>query len=293
VYVPTAYDENASSPLQWWFHFRGGTAHIAAAGVTRVFDDMGEDRDALVVSPRGRGTSTWYVGKGHVDFQEVWADVHRTFAVDRRREYVSGHSMGGWATYLMTILYPDRFAAGLPASAPVTQGGWTGVDFEGCDELTGPDGESPCFTGANGGRPRDQFTRPLLENTRWTPLAIYQGTADELVPTSGVLLQADRLRELGHRLRALLLESVALLSQLLDRGPCLFHAGGQGRHLGLQAGDLRTELLRLGEPGGSRFKSGTGVIALLLGTRDLLLGARDVLAELRQLGLQLGPRPAL
>ena len=202
VYVPEAYDEGGASPVQWWFHFRGGTAHIAAAAVPRIFDDMGEDRDALVVSPRGRGTSTWYVGKGQVDFREVWADVHRTFSVDRRREYISGHSMGGWATYLMTILYPDRFAAGLPASAPVTQGGWTGVDFEGCDEIHQEGDETtPCFTSANGGRPRDQFTQPLLENTRWTPLAIYHGTADELVHTPGVMQQATRLQELGYRYR--------------------------------------------------------------------------------------------
>ena len=201
VYVPTAYEEGAESPVQWWFHFRGGTAHIAAVAVPRIFDDMGEDRGALVVSPRGRGTSTWYVGKGQVDFREVWADVHRTFGVDRRREYISGHSMGGWATYLMAILYPDRFAAGLPASAPVTQGGWTGADFEGCDDLSAPDGETPCFTSANGGRPRDQWTRPLLENTRWTPLAIFHGTADELVHTPGVMQQATRLHELGYRYR--------------------------------------------------------------------------------------------
>jgi pimeloyl-ACP methyl ester carboxylesterase len=201
VYLPTAYEEGVESPIQWWFHFRGGTAHIAAAAVPRIFEDMGEDRDALVVTPRGRGQSTWYVGKGHVDYQEVWDDVHRTFSVDRRREYISGHSMGGWATYLMTILYPDRFAAGLPASAPVTQGGWTGADFPGCDEFQAPDGETPCFIGANGGRPRDQFTRPLLENTRWVPLAIYHGTADELVHTPGVMQQATRLHELGYRYR--------------------------------------------------------------------------------------------
>ena len=203
VYVPRAYREQRRAPVQWWFHFRGGTAHIGATAVPRIFEDMGEDRDALVVSPRGRGTSTWYVGKGQVDFREVWADFHRTFRVNRRREYISGHSMGGWATYLMTILYPDRFAAGLPASGPVTQGLWTGVDFEGCDDLEAPDGEgtTPCFGSANDGRPRDQFTRPLLENTRWTPLAIYQGTADELVPTSGVVRQAERLQELGYRYR--------------------------------------------------------------------------------------------
>ena len=200
VYLPTAYRPDRRSPLQWWFHFRGGNAHIAAAAVPRIFKDMGEDLNTVVVSPRGRGTSTWYVGKGHVDFREVWADVHRTFAVDPDRTYIAGHSMGGWATYLMTILYPDRFAAGFPASGPVTQGAWTGVDFGGCDELEF-DGETPCYTSANGGDARVEFTRPLLDNLRWVPQAIYQGVADELVPVTGVIRQADRLRELGYRYR--------------------------------------------------------------------------------------------
>jgi hypothetical protein len=200
VYLPTAYDPSRRLPLQWWFHFRGGNAHIAAAAVPRIFKDMGEDLNTIVVSPRGRGESTWYVGKGQVDFREVWADVHRTFAVDRDRTYIAGHSMGGWATYLMTILYPDRFAAGFPASGPVTQGAWTGVDFSGCDELS-LDGETPCYTSANGGDARAEFTRPLLDNLRWVPQAIYQGVPDELVPTTGVIRQADRLRELGYRYR--------------------------------------------------------------------------------------------
>jgi hypothetical protein len=200
VYLPTAYRPSRQSPLQWWFHFRGGNAHIAAAAVPRIFKDMGEDLDTIVVSPRGRGTSTWYVGRGQVDFREVWADVHRTFAVDRDREYIAGHSMGGWATYLLSILYPDRFAAGFPASGPVTQGAYTGVDFEGCDNYE-YDGETPCYTNANGGDARAELTTPLLENLRWIPQAIYHGVPDELVPVSGVIKQADRLRQLGYRYR--------------------------------------------------------------------------------------------
>jgi len=200
VYLPSSYRPERPSPLQWWFHFRGGRAHIAAALVPRIFQDMGENVNSIVVTPRGRGESSWYVGRGQVDFQEVWADVHRLLNVDPDRTYIAGHSMGGWATYLMTILYPDRFAAGFPASGPPTQGAWTGVDFDHCDELDAG-GMSPCYTSANGGDPRAEFTRPLLDNLRWVPQAIYQGTVDELVPVSGVILQAQRLRDLGYRYR--------------------------------------------------------------------------------------------
>ena len=201
VYLPTAYRPSRPSPIQWWYHFRGGNAHIAADAVPRIFKDEGEDVNSIVVSPDGRGSSTWYVGKGQVDFLEVWDDVHRTFAADRNREYIAGHSMGGWASYLLPILYPDRFAASFPASGPVTQGAWTGLDFPGCDNFQSPDGETPCYTSANGGDPRAEWTMPLLDNLRWVPVVIYQGVPDELVPTSGVIRQAKQLGDLGYRYR--------------------------------------------------------------------------------------------
>jgi pimeloyl-ACP methyl ester carboxylesterase len=189
LYIPTSYSPNRANPVQWWFHFRGGRAHIAAAVVPGVIKQMGEDANSLVVTPDGRGSSTWYVGKGQVDFQEVWADVHKLVNIDRNREYIAGHSMGGWASWLLPILYPDRFAAAFPASGPPTQGLWAG-----CDDDT-------CFQSANDGRPRDEWTTPLLENLRWVPYVNYQGAADELVPVSGVTMQMEKMRELGLRYR--------------------------------------------------------------------------------------------
>ena len=200
VYLPSEYDPARQSPLQLWLHWRGGTANAAAALAPRLFQELGENVQTIVVSPRGRGTSRWYVGKGHVDFREVWTDVHRTFKVDADRTYVAGHSMGGWGSFLLTILYPDRFAAALPASPPVTQGAWTGADFEGCDEFA-TDDYSPCYISANGSDPRVQHTRRLLENVRHVPWAIFHGAADELVPVSGVTRQVERLIQLGYRHR--------------------------------------------------------------------------------------------
>ena len=199
VYLPASYD-GTPAPLQWWLHWRGGNAHTGASVVPKVFKQFGEDRDSIVVSPSGRGTSTWYVGRGHVDVRQVWSDVFDTFAIDRDRVYVTGHSMGGWGSYLLTLLYPDRFAAAAPVAGPVTQGAWTGADFEGCEEYQFED-YSPCFISANESRPRDQFTRKLLENARHVPYAILHGTSDELVPYSGVFRQSERLTELGYRHR--------------------------------------------------------------------------------------------
>ena len=200
VYLPSAYAPGERSPLQLWLHWRGGTAHSAGTTIPGMFRDLGERRDAIVVSPRGRGSSSWYVGRGYVDVEDVWADLHRTFSVDPRRRYVSGHSMGGWGTQLFTITHPDWFAGGLPASPPVTQGAWTGADFEGCDELQFDD-YTPCYIQANGGDARAQHTLRMLDNLRHVPLAIYHGTFDELVPTTGVTMNVKRLIELGYRHR--------------------------------------------------------------------------------------------
>jgi pimeloyl-ACP methyl ester carboxylesterase len=189
LYLPTSYRRGTPSPVQWWFHFRGGNAHIAAAVAPGIIEQMGEDANSVVVTPDGRGTSRWYVGKSQVDFLEVWDDVHKIVSIDRNREYIAGHSMGGWASWLLPILYPDRFAAAFPASGPLTQGLWVGCD--------NPD---QCLQQPqNGGRVKDEWITPLIPNLRWVPYVNYQGAADELVWASGVTAQMEKMREAGFR----------------------------------------------------------------------------------------------
>src|SRR4051794_25256245 len=190
LYIPTHYDASRPNPVQWWFHFRGGRAHIAAAVVPGVIKQMGEDANSVVVTPDGRGTSTWYVGKGQQDFREVWDDVHQIVHLDRNREYIAGHSMGGWASWLLPILYPDRFAAAFPASGPPTQGLWAGCTFS-----------DSCWQSANDGREKDEWTTPLLPNLKWVPYVNYQGSEDELVPVTGPTMQMKAMQDLGFRYR--------------------------------------------------------------------------------------------
>lgn len=208
VWVPRDHD-GGPAPMTMWLHWRGGKAHSAAALTPRVFRDQGDAVNqgplediapGIVVAPRGRGTSTWYVGEGHADVLEVWEDAFSTFAIDRDRVYVSGHSMGGFGSYLLSVLYPDRFAGAFPVAGPVTQGAWTGLDFPGCDDLRYEE-YTPCYVETNDGDARAQHTRKLLDNLRNVPVAIFQGGADELVPTSGVTRQVERLVELGYRHR--------------------------------------------------------------------------------------------
>jgi hypothetical protein len=200
AYVPATYDGATPVPMTTWLHWRGGKAHSAAAVAPRVFRDFGDGRGGIVVAPRGRGTSTWWIGEGMADVLEVWADAESRFAIDPARGAVSGHSMGGNGSYVLSMLMPDRFAAALPVAGPVTQGAWTGLDFDGCDDMRFDD-YSPCYIETNEGTARTQHHRKLLENLRNTPIAIFQGAIDELVPTSGVTRQVEKLQTLGYRHR--------------------------------------------------------------------------------------------
>jgi hypothetical protein len=200
VYLPQGYDGSRPTPTQFWFHFRGGSAHVAAHVVPGVFWDMGEEHHSIVITPDGRGTSGWYVGKSGVDVEQVWKDSHERFAIDRDRTYIAGHSMGGWASWLLPVMHPDWFAGSFPASPPATQGAWTGADIDGCDQYTFQE-YSPCFVQANGGDARAEWTYPLLDNLREVPYVIYQGAEDELVPSSGVVMMTKKLQDLGFRYR--------------------------------------------------------------------------------------------
>ena len=203
VYLPEGYDESRPTPTQYWFHFRGGTAHVAAHFVPGVFWDMGEREHSIVITPHGRGTSKWYVGKSGVDIEQMWADSHARFNIDRNRTYIAGHSMGGWASWLWPVMHPDWFAGAFPASPPPTQGAWTGLtenEVPGCNGYQYDD-YSPCYIQANGGDAEAESVYPLLDNLREVPYAIYQGTNDELVPVSGVTLMAKKLQDLGYRYR--------------------------------------------------------------------------------------------
>ncbi len=182
-------------PLTFWLHWRGGKANSAAAWTPRVMTQMGDYLGGIVVSPSARGTSSWYLGRGHADVLEVWRDIHRLFPVDANRTYVSGYSMGGFGSYLFGLLYPDRFAAAFVIVGPPTCGLWLGA--------SDPVGQDECTTdeiGVDESAAR-LLLYPLVSNALNLPYAIFHGTDDELVPVSGVTTMAARFFQQGLRFR--------------------------------------------------------------------------------------------
>ncbi len=186
LYVPTTYEPILPNPSTLWLHWRGPGEHQAAYYVPNMVRELGEDRRNVLISPRGRGSSGWYVGDSQIDVLDAVADAHAFLHLDPDRLSVAGHSMGGWGAYLLSMLYPDRFAGAMAVAAPPVLGQWNYPLAPGS-----PQNDRPLYT-----------THPLIGNARHVPTVILHGTNDPLVPASGVAAQARGYldRQQPHRL---------------------------------------------------------------------------------------------
>lgn len=123
---------------------------------------MGEARNRIIVAPLGRGPAGWYSGPSERDVIDALDDAERSYPVDRDREFISGYSMGGYGTYRLAELHPDRFAGFID---------WVGW--------------SDCLNGtpAAGACPDGPDSNPLdyVRNLRWVPGGLIYAGADEAV----------------------------------------------------------------------------------------------------------------
>lgn len=71
---------------------------------------MGEDRNRILIAPLGRGPYGFYSGVSERDVLDVIADAEATYVTDPERMIASGYSMGGFGAMHLATNYPDRFA---------------------------------------------------------------------------------------------------------------------------------------------------------------------------------------
>jgi pimeloyl-ACP methyl ester carboxylesterase len=149
---------------------------------TNAYPELAERRGAIGITPLALGVDGWYWDEALVDALQAWKDVRDHFGIDPDRTSIGGYSMGGYATYRLTTLLPDRFAAAAM---------WAGVPAY---EIW-PYPAEPVPTGD---RTAPGKTWSQLENTEHIPFLVAHGTNDELVPVAGVVAQTERMHELGH-----------------------------------------------------------------------------------------------
>jgi pimeloyl-ACP methyl ester carboxylesterase len=110
VWLPERLPEPA--PLIVFLH---GTGSNHLSNASRSFFGPGRfDVPAIVVEPLGRGGSCGYYGAAEQDVLDVMADIATRFAIDEDRVVLTGISQGGFGTFRLGELYPDRFSALVP-----------------------------------------------------------------------------------------------------------------------------------------------------------------------------------
>lgn len=178
VYVPKSYEHGRAAPLQLVLHSLSCTNNQFMAFSPNIYQHLGEDRAAIVLTTMGRGPDGWYHHEAELDVFEAWADVARNYSLDPNRVGINGYSMGGYGTFKLAAQYPDLFGKAFPVVGPAGEGIWLGAG----------DTVSP-----------QSNTFNILDNLRHVPLLIWDGAADELVPVSGTTIHAQRLHDLGYR----------------------------------------------------------------------------------------------
>ncbi len=130
LYVPSALAQPA--PLVFVFHGGGGSAEkfMNQSQMTRIADR----EHFIAVFPQGVGRSkggSWNVGGGYspsnaddVGFvRAILADMNRSFAIDPKRIYATGMSMGAIFSYRLACEMSDTFAAIAPVSGTMVEAG--------------------------------------------------------------------------------------------------------------------------------------------------------------------------
>jgi dienelactone hydrolase len=161
IYVPKG---KGPYGMQMLFH---GSSSVFSGLVNQpgMEQRFGEDLHRILVVPEARGQNGFGSDISERDLLDVMADVERAYDVDRDKVFSGGYSQGGYITYRMAELYPDRFAGAVD---------WVG--FTGDDANGSPDPTPIHYTAGAVGNAID-----YVANLRWVPTTMLYAGDDELV----------------------------------------------------------------------------------------------------------------
>jgi len=164
LYIPS---QPGPHGMQMAFHGSGANlaSLINAPGMQQAF---GEGVNRIIVVPSARGPDGYGSDFSERDLLDVMDDVEKHYPIDPDRVFGGGYSQGGYITFRMAALYPQRFA-GIVS--------WVG--FPG-NLFNTPVGPVPVRYGAGG--VGDNFD--LFGSLIHIPAALIYAAADELVPIS-------------------------------------------------------------------------------------------------------------
>jgi len=113
LYLPKDYDQKEAWPLLLFLHGageRGDELNLVKKHGPPQLLEVGKDLPFIVVSPQCP-SGRWWESE---DLSALLDEIVEKCKVDKDRIYVTGLSMGGFATWSLAAFSPDRFAALVP-----------------------------------------------------------------------------------------------------------------------------------------------------------------------------------
>ena len=115
-YLPKDYDPTKEYPLVMFLHGAGERVqdpHQAMFhGYMKYVREQGKEYPFIFIAPQCIGNAYW---GSYTESLSAFLDyVLETYAVDRRRVYLTGLSMGGTGTWMFAMARPNTFAAIMP-----------------------------------------------------------------------------------------------------------------------------------------------------------------------------------
>jgi predicted peptidase len=119
VWLPDGYgdDREAIQQMIVFLHGSGSDTYdsefVIAMGLPAVLaqGEQPENFDFVVIAPQAAPGSSWGVGEQLDVVDRLVAEVVDTYLVDPDRVYLTGLSMGGYASWHLATRHPDRYAA--------------------------------------------------------------------------------------------------------------------------------------------------------------------------------------
>lgn len=132
LYLPYAYNDATNYPMVLFLH---GSGEVGTDNNKQVSVHIGglieatySNYPALLVAPQMNDSYWWSPNNPRDLTRGILAHVRRHYAVDERRLYVTGLSMGGFGTTYYAMAFPSMFAALAPMSGAYDNGiMWAGT----------------------------------------------------------------------------------------------------------------------------------------------------------------------
>lgn len=172
VYVPEDYDEKNPVPLFVTLHGSGVDEEQTILDVARIHYIARQRRrqmKMIVIAPKARGLSDWYLGNSGKEVIECIEHIKRLYNIDEKNIILDGFSMGGYGAWRMSLLHPDLFKAVIVRSGAI----------EPPPHLKGED------------------ILDLLNKGKGLNFFVIHGDKDNAVPVENARKAVEKLKELG------------------------------------------------------------------------------------------------